>query len=89
MKSWNDKIYTIDGEPASPNEIIAMAREIDANYDKDWFKTTSRGAEILRKHGHKVSDRIFICYKCKRPITNSRLCIVCREKKLRNKRTKE
>jgi len=46
--------YRIDEEPASANDIIKMARELDSEYDESSFYQTSVGAGILRKHGHKV-----------------------------------
>lgn len=48
------KQYRIDEEPASANDIIKMARELDSEYDESNFYQTSVGAGILRKHGHTV-----------------------------------
>ncbi|MFA6069770.1 MAG: hypothetical protein WC810_14400 [Janthinobacterium sp.] len=53
-----DKMYMIDGEPASAEDIITMARNYDSNYDESGFYQTSVGAGILRKHGHTVSKNI-------------------------------
>ena len=50
----NEKKYLIDNEPASANDIIAAAKDIDGSFGSDGIYTTSKAAAILRANGHRV-----------------------------------
>lgn len=52
----NEKQYMIDDEPASANDIIRTAKELDPDYGSDGFCQTSVAAEILRRNGLTVWD---------------------------------
>lgn len=51
----DEKKYKIDGEPASAQDIIEMARVLDNEFDQCHFYQTSVAAQILRNHNHTVS----------------------------------
>jgi hypothetical protein len=48
------KKYLRDGEEVDANDLIRHASDLDDQFRRDWLKTTSRAAEILREHGHTV-----------------------------------
>jgi hypothetical protein len=50
-----DKKYFIDNEPASAEDIINMARDLDSQFDESHFYQTSVAANILRQNGHIVN----------------------------------
>lgn len=52
--TFTEKKYHIDFEPASADDIITAAREIDSDYDESTIHQTSVAAGILRKNGQKV-----------------------------------
>ena len=52
----NEKQYMIDDKPASANDIIRTAKELDADYGADGFCQTSVAAGVLRRHGHTVGN---------------------------------
>jgi hypothetical protein len=52
----NEKQYMIDDEPASANDIIRAAKELDADYGADGFCQTSVAAGVLRRNGHTVGN---------------------------------
>ena len=51
-----EKKYLIDDEPASARDIIKKAKALDDRYGADGFCTTSGAAQVLREHGHSVSE---------------------------------
>jgi len=53
MKIIN-KIYTIDGKPASARDLIEKAELLDADYGKNTVCAISEAAQILRKAGYEV-----------------------------------
>jgi len=52
----NEKQYLIDGEPASANDIIRAAKELDSDYGADGICQTSVAAGILRRNGHTMGN---------------------------------
>ena len=53
-KAMNEKQYMIDDEPASANDIIRKAKELDTDYGSDGICQTSVAAGVLRRNGHTV-----------------------------------
>lgn len=52
--SFDEKKYSIDGEPASARDLIHAAEALDAEFGADGLTSTSQAARILRDHGHEV-----------------------------------
>lgn len=52
--SFDEKKYTLDGEPVSATELIQAAIELDQEFDDSGFHQTSVAAGILRENGHEV-----------------------------------
>jgi hypothetical protein len=50
----NEKKYMIDDEPASANDIIRKAKELDTDYGSDGFCQTSVAADVLQRNGFSV-----------------------------------
>jgi hypothetical protein len=50
----NEKTYTINGEPATANDIIRKAKELDSDYGSDGLCQTSVAAGVLRHNGYTV-----------------------------------
>lgn len=50
----NEKKYMIDSEPASANDLINAAKDLDCDYGRDGFFTTSGATKVLRDNGHTV-----------------------------------
>ena len=50
------KPYRVDGEPVSARRLIELAASINEKFDRDWIKSTSVAANILRKNGSVVDD---------------------------------
>lgn len=51
---FDKKKYTIDDRPVSARELIDEAAELDQMFDRDWYKSTSDAAQILRNNGYEV-----------------------------------
>jgi len=49
-----NKMYLLDDEPISAIELIKLASDYDRDYKDESLKTTSKAADILRKHGHII-----------------------------------
>lgn len=54
MYEMDKKKYTLDGEPISARSLLDAAAAVCERFDKDWFKTTSAAAIILRENGQEV-----------------------------------
>jgi len=52
----NEKRYMIDNEPASAQDIIRKAKELDDDYGSDGIYQTSFAARILRLNGYEIKD---------------------------------
>lgn len=55
MDKFSEKQYLMNGEPASANDLIEEASACCEKFNRDWLKSTSRAASILRKNGYTVS----------------------------------
>jgi len=56
MHELDKKKYLLDGEPISGSDLIDTAASIDEAFDRDWLKSTSRAAAILRENGQTVEE---------------------------------
>jgi len=54
--SFDNKQYTIDGEPVSAAELIDRAGELNDIFEYGQIKFTSVAAAILRKNGLRVEE---------------------------------
>ena len=52
----DEKRYLIDDEPASAQDIIRRAKELDDDYGSDGIYQTSFAARILRLNGNVIKD---------------------------------
>jgi len=50
----NEKKYFINDEPASANDIIELAKELDCQFADSHFYRTSVAAKILRDKGYSI-----------------------------------
>lgn len=48
--------YLLDGEPISAHGLIKTATEYDDNFKNDWYRSTSKAAEILRNNNYEVCN---------------------------------
>jgi len=48
--------YLLDEERIEWTELIKRAKEIDEDFGNQFYQSTSQAAQILRDHGHEVSD---------------------------------
>lgn len=54
--SFEEKKFTIDGEPCSARFLIDTAAELDEDFKNDWYQSTLQAAQILRKNGYVIDN---------------------------------
>jgi hypothetical protein len=54
--SMNDKMYMVNGVPASANDIIRQAEYYSDEFANGWLKQTGVASDILRDYGYEVSE---------------------------------
>ena len=52
--SFEEKKFTIDGEPCNARFLIDTATKLDEDFKNDWCRSTSQAAQILRKNGYII-----------------------------------